>query len=204
LYSRPSDKSRDEAAPGPGKYGVPNIDERFKKTPTFSFGTSTRPGEKKYAGLPGPGVYTPVDPNQLSPKWSMGSAARIPTQKPKKGPDPGAYKVSQPLLSKQFTLAGRFPGKKYTHTIPGPGTYEPDFKQVHESPGTILLNMQEEKSLTFKVRNDNPAPGTYPPLKELGGNIAIRSCPNFSMYGRRKPPKADATPGPEYPHYSVF
>jgi len=204
LYGRPPEKKGDEAAPGPGKYGVPNIDEKLKRTATFSFGSSTRAGDKKWAGLPGPGTYTAVDPNQTAPTYGFGSASRMPKDKERKTPDPGAYKVQKPLLSRQFTLAGRHAGKKFLHSVPGPGSYQPDFGQVQDTLPVPVLNMGEEKSLTFKVRSETPAPGTYPPLKEMGGNIAIRSCPNFSMYGRRKPPPADSTPGPVYPHYSQF
>jgi len=204
LAGRSPDRKPDESAPGPGKYGVPNIDEKFKRSASFSFGSSTRAGEKKWAGLPGPGTFTPVDPNQTSPMYGFGGAKRIPEAKRSKGPDPGDYKVNKQLLSRQFTLAGRHAGKKFTHSVPGPGSYKPDFAPVQDALPTPVLNLSEEKSLTFKVRHENPAPGTYPPLKELGGNIAIRSCPNFSMYGRRKPIPADATPGPVYPHYTQF
>jgi hypothetical protein len=204
LKGRERERSADESAPGPGKYGVPNIDEKFRRSCSFSFGSSSRLGDKKWAGLPGPGTYTAVDPNAQGPMFGFGSAARIPKAKERKTPDPGEYKIFKPLASGQITLAGKRTGQKFLHSVPGPGSYDPDFKPTQPALPVPLLNMGEEKSLTFKVRSETPAPGTYPALKELGGNITTQSSPSFSMYGRRKPPPADTTPGPTYPHYTQF
>mmetsp|Transcript_94306 Transcript_94306/g.219126 ORF Transcript_94306/g.219126 Transcript_94306/m.219126 type:complete len:230 (+) Transcript_94306:166-855(+) len=196
-----------ERAPGPGKYGCPSVNERFRSSPSFGFGTSQREFTKKFGGLPGPGAHTPVDPNQTSPMWGFGSGNRLPAYKDRGTPAPGKYELKGAMESRSMTLGGRHAGrgKKRPSSVPGPGAYRPLYDQVEDAPGRVAMGgSSREKGSFADTKTCAPGPGTYPLLKELGGNITTRSCPSFSFTSRRRPPRSDATPGPCFTNYSQF
>lgn len=206
FAGRPEGKDSGELVPGPGKYGCPSLKEKYRSTPSASFGSSVRAIDKKFKGQPGPGSYTPIDPNDTTPKFGFGTASRLPVKKVMMGPDPGAYKVSKGLSERSITFAGRRQGKQGT-SGPGPGMYENGLKKGYEmtwkSDGNVAIGTGNRPDPFGK--NDGPSPGTYEVRQDLGKEfVGSASCPNFSMYSRRKPVRSDATPGPIYPHYTQF
>lgn len=195
-----------EAAPGPGKYGLPSVEEKFKRMPSTCFGTSVRENDgKKWKGSPGPGAYTPFDPNQTSPLFGFGSAARIPKKKDPGYPDPGGYKTASAMdPNKACSLGGRRVGKRAS-SMPGPGAYDADYRQVYDEPARLVIGVADrDKGAFYQSYSCAPAPGTYVPLKELGGNVATKSCPNFSFKSKRRPGKCDSTPGPNFSNVTQF
>mmetsp|Transcript_10492 Transcript_10492/g.29160 ORF Transcript_10492/g.29160 Transcript_10492/m.29160 type:complete len:226 (-) Transcript_10492:69-746(-) len=205
FTSRLKDSS-DEGAPGPGKYGAPSVQEKYRSSPSCSFGTSVRETNKKFAGLPGPGTHTPFDPNLTSPMWGFGSAARIPKTKDTGAPAPGKYKLPGAIQTRNMTMGGRHAGRqKRSSSMPGPGAYMPSYDQVESCPGRVSMGSESREKASFtKTSSDAPGPGNYKAMEELGGNIVTRSCPNFTMSSRRRPAKSDATPGPCLTVYSQF
>uniref|UniRef100_A0A7S1LMR0 Uncharacterized protein n=1 Tax=Alexandrium catenella TaxID=2925 RepID=A0A7S1LMR0_ALECA len=194
-----------EERPGPGKYGVPSVKEKYKSSPSFGFGSSKREFTKEWKGLPGPGAHTPFDPNQTSPMWGFGSGARIPKPKDTGVPAPGKYNLPAALNPRNMSLGGRHEGPKRKSSLPGPGAYMPQHDQVEHTPLRVSLGSESrDKNGWTKSFSCAPGPGTYPTLQEMGGNVATRSCPNFSFQSRRKPAKSDASPGPSQTLYSQF
>eukprot|EP00927_Polykrikos_kofoidii_P072267 TRINITY_DN68400_c0_g1_i1.p1 TRINITY_DN68400_c0_g1~~TRINITY_DN68400_c0_g1_i1.p1 ORF type:complete len:257 (-),score=17.80 TRINITY_DN68400_c0_g1_i1:267-968(-) len=208
FQSRPETKNSGQAVPGPGQYGRPSIDLNYKSTQNVSFGSSTRTMAKDFKGLPGPGKYEPKDPYATSPMFGFGSGSRLPKVKDSGVPPPGHYDVRNGPQLKTFTMGGSRVGKKSPAT-PGPGQYEGGgLKKGYEM--TWHQDMQTRiapgtRPSCLDVKSDTPGPGHYTQTGELGKtNVASRSCPNFSLYSRRKPVKSDSTPGPIYPHYTQF
>lgn len=207
-----------QVCPGPGKYGVPDVSCKFKRPATFGFGGAARLTEKKYPGLgPGPGSYTPYDPNDpgfaagvcSGQAFGFGTASRLPVQKQSKSPEPGQYQVSKKFCSdRAFSMAGRREGKKVA-TGPGPGQYaghalERAWAATTKSDGNISMG-SEERIKELKPHR-GPGPGHYHKSGAVFDNAGMgtKSAPNFSLYSRRPPAKGDQTPGPNYPHYTQF
>lgn len=218
LKGKSDGKTKGQTCPGPGKYGVPDISCKYQRSATFGFGGAQRMTAKSYKGLgPGPGSYTPYDPNDpgFAPgalsgaAFGFGTAARIPTRKAQKSPEPGEYVVSKKFASdRAFSFAGRREGKKVA-TGPGPGQYagmalEKAWTATTKSDGNISMGSDERIKPLKPYRG--PGPGHYhnPSLAfgPVGGGT--KSAPNFSLYSRRPPARGDETPGPNYPHYSQF
>mmetsp|Transcript_1103 Transcript_1103/g.2384 ORF Transcript_1103/g.2384 Transcript_1103/m.2384 type:complete len:228 (-) Transcript_1103:101-784(-) len=206
FSGKKQEKLGDSSVPGPGKYGVPSVNEKYKSSPSFGFGSSQREFTKKFTGLPGPGTHTPFDPNQTSPMWGFGSGSRIPMTKETGVPAPGKYNLPSSLEKKTVSLGGKRQGPKPKSNMPGPGAYMPQYEQVESTPARLLLNSTENREKTSFTRNYScaPGPGSYPLMKEIGGNVCTRSCPSFSFSSRRKPARSDSTPGPCFTVYSQF
>jgi hypothetical protein len=204
----PSTKEKPETAPGPGRYGCPSLKEKYRSTPNISFGTSVRALEKKYKdGATGPGQYSAKDPYATSPMFGFGTASRLPQAKVRQSPDPGAYKTSPGLATRDISFAGKMPGKIIKSKMPGPGQYQSGldkgYKAVHEKDADVSFGTSQRADMHKK--GDAPPPGTYKVAVDLGKDLQTsQSCPNFSFYSRRRPIRSDATPGPIYPHYTQF
>merc|ERR1712185_499321 len=88
--------------------------------------------------------------------------------------------------------------------FPSPGQYaagmEKGYDQTLNANPSYKFGTAPRASMAFKT--DGAPPGTYDPDKCL--DAASRSAPCFSMMSRRKPARADTTPGPIYPHYTQF
>lgn len=199
--------NKGELVPGPGKYGAPNIAIKFKTVPTYGFGSSVRSNQRKWKGQPGPGAYNPRDPNDTSSKFGFGSAARIPSLKPTASPDPGAYVVATRIIKDgPMSLGAKREGKAMLAQMPGPGQYSgigDAFDRTHPMDSSCIIGKGERPD--FINTTKGPDPGTYKLPTTFGKQMChAKSTPNFSLYSRRKAPKADSTPGPIYPHYSQF
>jgi len=217
LTGRQDGKEKGETVPGPGKYGAPSVDVKYKKQANVMFGSSVRAMDKKYKGQPGPGAYTPYDPNDpgftpgsmSTPAFGFGTASRLPTRKPQKSPDPGHYDIRGKLPERMISLGGRRESNK-SSSMPGPGQYA----------GAALdrawkVSQAEDPSFGFGSGlrpplagpdTKMPGPGTY--YKDAAVKAFMHengpSPPNFSLYSRRRPVRADATPGPNVPHFTQF
>merc|ERR1712151_395408 len=106
--------------------------------------------------------------------------------------------------NKACSLGGRRVGKRAS-SMPGPGAYDCNFAQVDDEPKRLVMGEEDrEKGAFYKSFSCAPGPGQYQPPKELGGNIATRSCPYFTMKAKRRPIKNDSTPGPNFSNYTQF
>lgn len=191
--------------PGPGKYGCPSVSQKYVRSASYAFGTSQREFAKSTnpkRAMPGPGTYVPTDPNDSSLKYGFGSADRMPRKKPGCGPPPGTYNLGSTLGGKSVTIISKREGKR-SASLPGPGAYKPDDKPCREALPMYGFG-SESRDGFFAKDNRMPGPGKYELMKELGGNICVPTSPSFSMKSRRRPLRADSTPGPIFAPYSQF
>lgn len=198
---------RMSSCPGPGKYGVPSVEQKYNTLPRVTFGTGEQRvgGKKKYDGpgaIPGPGAYTPFDPNQTTPKFGFGTGPRIPKSRPEQAPPPGTYESHGSTLSKRDCgMASRQTGGR-AMSVPGPGAYSEDINPTREKAPSVGMG-SGLRTDAFKDQR-LPGPGAYDSKTMLCTNpIAKGSC-SFTFKSRRRPVKADATPGPIFAPYSQF
>mmetsp|Transcript_43734 Transcript_43734/g.81607 ORF Transcript_43734/g.81607 Transcript_43734/m.81607 type:complete len:228 (+) Transcript_43734:81-764(+) len=207
FKSRVPVKDKDEAAPGPGKYGVPSCDVKFRRTLDICFGSSSRLTNKKWAGgAPGPGAYTPFMPSQSGRSCSFGTGPRLPKKKDMGGPPPGNYPIQSSLSGKAVYFAGKPEGKASLGKSPDPGAYKANFGQVYRTDPVPFFGSESREKALLKAGNDAPGPGAYELLPELGGNVTTTFRPSFSFQGRRKPPRNDkeTSPGPSFTTVTLF
>ncbi|CAJ1332896.1 unnamed protein product [Effrenium voratum] len=208
IKSRYEVKDKDEAAPGPGKYGVPSCDVKFRRTLDINFGSSKRLTDKKWKGAaPGPGAYTPFMSNQMGRTCSFGTGPRLPKQKEVDGPPPGNYPLKSSLSSKAVYFAGKPEGQPGKGKSPDPGAYKVNMGQVYKTqPVPFFGSESREKALLKTAGGGAPGPGHYPLLQELGGNVTTTISPSFSFQSRRKPPRSDkdTSPGPSFTTVTCF
>jgi len=200
---------RQSSCPGPGKYGVPSVEQKYQTLPRVSFGSGEqRVGDraaKKFGGegaVPGPGAYTPFDPNQSTPQFGFGTGSRIPKPRPENAPPPGTYESHGSTLSqKTVGMASRMTGGR-AMSVPGPGAYSEDIAPTREKAPSVAMG-NGLRTDAFKDQK-RPGPGAYDSKTMLCTNpIAKGSC-SFTFKSRRRPVKADATPGPIFAPYSQF
>lgn len=186
-----------DGAPGPGRYGAPSVDNKFKTMPAFTWGEDGRASfkeinkDERRGRIPGPGSYTVVSSINKKGGFGFGSASRIPTTKEvKKWPEPGTYDTARSTLTNRtVSLAGKRSGKRST-SMPGPGAYTPDYGFMEKSAGTILLDTAEKRMpppTEVALAHRPPGPGAYPVMKELGGNAVTHRPAKYSLGARRKP-----------------
>lgn len=193
------------APPGPGHYGRPSVNTRFRSTPTVNLAGSERETARKFAGAPGPTDYTPFDPNQKKISYGFGSEARIPKDRNREGhspADPFKWAKSRPLDAPGKTMAGRGAGGKRSQSMPGPGAYKPNFTQTEIAepkwgPGTGGRS-------NWQGMNKNPPPWHYKtPRSSMGPTQTMPTPLTYSFTSRRKPVRADSVPA-GYATFSQF
>mmetsp|Transcript_43631 Transcript_43631/g.112754 ORF Transcript_43631/g.112754 Transcript_43631/m.112754 type:complete len:323 (-) Transcript_43631:76-1044(-) len=207
-----------EAAPGPGRYGVPSVEEKYKAQPCFTFGAGGRPMAKEVnkderrGRQPGPGAYMPFESfgSSKSGGFGFGTAAKIPVKKPMQAPDPGAYKTeASTLIKRQVSLGAKRIGKR-SLSMPGPGAYMPQFSQTETNLARSLLDTAEDRSKAgnadIAFRAALPGPGQYAPMRELGGgNMVTQRSPDFTFAAKRKPLRRDQSDvNFHVAHYTTF
>jgi len=87
-------------------------------------------------------------------------------------------------------------------TLPGPGTYQPDFKQK-ETRLSAKFGHERRQSMGVKGAEKQPAPNAYRDCK----NNVLKAAPSFGFGTSKRPATADArkNPGPgSYAHKSVM
>lgn len=193
----------------PGKYGAPSTDLKYSRLPNVSFGTAEqRPGggasrrraedNKKQHDEPGPGSYSPLDPNQTRSQFGFGTASRMPKNKKSAAPPPGTYEVSGAGLSKKgVMMASRMAGGR-SMSVPGPGAYTSSIDYTKESSPSIGMVKDKRRPLVLDTKV--PGPGTY----GAPGSLTGWGAPAFSMKGKYRMGKSDSTPGPIFAPYSQF
>ena len=207
FKARYQEPPADEAAPGPGKYGTPSCDVKYRRTLDVSFGASSRLMNKKWSGgAPGPGAYSPFMPNQSGRTCSFGTGPRLPKAKETDGPPPGNYPLRSSLNTKAVYFAGKPEGKAGTGKSPDPGAYKLNMTQVYKTQPVPFFGSESREKALMKPSNGAPGPGHYPLMNELGGNVTTRISPSFSFQGRRKPPRSDkdTAPGPSFTVVTCF
>lgn len=197
FTSAPSLKDKKEGIPGPGQYGSLATDkDKFSRSASWSMGSSTRDG-KAWGKLPGPGAYTPVNPNHSAPKFGFGVEERLRQRKVSATPGPGAYDTrNKGLGGIEVSIVSKPDGVRRAHT-PGPGSYKPS----HDP----CSNMASAPKISFggSIRADlmmskTPGPGAYEHVTSMGPNPIMRTPAKFSIKGRYAHPPPDITPGPSH------
>merc|ERR1712232_506124 len=133
-------------------------------------------------------------------------AARLPVAKNSGVPPPGTYNVATKLKAQDITFAGKREGKR-SSSMPGPGQYsrlKQGFDATFESEPTYSFGNSQRPDINGH-KDATPDPGHYKLPKCFGDSLpTMKSVPNIAMASRRKPLRADSTPGPIFPHYSQF
>lgn len=200
---RPRLKPKDGAstAPGPGAYNFTATSmDKYRTSQRYGFGTSSRDG-KSFVGVPGPGAYTPFDPNITAPRWVMGSESRLGMVRRSQTPGPGTYDTRGNMDGLQKSMSGRFESKR-SHSNPGPGKYNPFHAQTEDAEPRWAFGTSSRPELLGTSKS--PGPGTYEALSTLSGNPVISNCPKYTLKPRRNPLKSADTPGPKFGPYTQF
>merc|ERR1719498_2299641 len=197
---------RSSSCPGPGKYGVPSVEQKYNKLPNWGFGSSEqRPSVSKRfdksATVPGPGSYTPLDPNATTSKFGFGTESRMPKRRTSEGPPPGTYDANKSSLSSRtVSMASRMEGGRAI-SVPGPGAYSAKIEPTREAAPHFSMGSGVRKEA---LRDQKfPGPGTYSDTKHTA---CKRGSPVYSFKSRRRPIKSDSdsAPGPIFAPYSQF
>mmetsp|Transcript_18911 Transcript_18911/g.42140 ORF Transcript_18911/g.42140 Transcript_18911/m.42140 type:complete len:172 (-) Transcript_18911:243-758(-) len=158
------------------------------KSANFVFGTSSRDGPKG-ASQPGPGQYSPDDPNMVSVRFGFGTSTRGPVAKRSSGPGPGSYETRAGLEgAPKYTVAARRT-QSAGAAVPGPGQYQQGaVKSVQEAAPKWGFGTSNRGGLSST--NRTPGPGQYEQKTQIG------SGPGYSMKSRRAGGVGANTPGP--------
>lgn len=196
-------KEHGSTAPGPGTYGTGTSTEKDKyaRSASYGFGTSSRDG-RSFQGLPGPGAYTPFDPNITSPKWGLGSEARLGAVRRSQTPGPGTYDTRGNMEGLQKSFSARLDGSSKKFSAPGPGGYTPFHTQVENLEPRWGFGTSSRPELLGKSKT--PGPGSYEYLTALSNSPVFNSCPKYTLKPRRNPLKSADTPGPKFGPYTQF
>jgi len=180
--------------PGPGNYGQTAVTkDKFASSPCISIAGANREG-KEWGVYPGPGQYgAPALAGKTMPKWGFGSEARLHEVKTSRGPGPGSYETRGNLEGLKFSVSSRPSGSSKGSITPAPGSYKPNYEQVE--PGQLKMSFGGSSRAEL-APSKQPGPGQYELLPILGGNIAMRAMPRFTIQGKYNLSKTDVTPGP--------
>lgn len=183
--------------PGPGNYdATPTDQDRFRRSASWSMPPS-RSAATTFK-CPGPGTHHSSAPGLPSHRWSFGSAAQRPKQKPDSTPGPGHYAVRWELDDPSTSLRSRLQGKEQRSTVPGPGTYAPSHEQAFEAPRVFKFGSSSRPSSKL---NNNPGPGAYQPAAL---SVTKKSCQRITMQGRYSEPTSAVSGFNPPPAVSTF
>lgn len=183
-------------APGPGAYPVQQPDKsKFQKSPSYQFGSGARDGSSS-AGQPGPGQYTPFDPNMTTPKYGFGTSTRGSINgRRSQTPGPGTYEYRSGLAdAPKYTAAPRRGHDSKAPGTPGPGAYKPIDGSVADNAPRWGFGTSSRTGLSSL--SGTPGPGTYTQGTLLGGSCTTINAPKYSMKPRRTSVAKSNTPGP--------
>lgn len=194
---------RSTYTPAPGAYELPLVDRvKFKSAAKFGFGTGSRFGMGEALGggakrdMPGPGQYTPNDP-QLSSgtRVGFGTSVRQGLSSRIRSPGPGTYELHTCIGrgSPMFTATGKQPTsylKKSSGLCPspGPGAYNSG-TGLDNGPkcgfGTSSRDAEIRRmgGMSGGEAGQNPGPGAY----DGQASMQLGACaPKFSITSRRR------------------
>mmetsp|Transcript_99982 Transcript_99982/g.182384 ORF Transcript_99982/g.182384 Transcript_99982/m.182384 type:complete len:452 (-) Transcript_99982:52-1407(-) len=159
---------RSSSTPAPGSYNMPPEDKsKFKATPQFSFGGSSRfgLGMSPTKLQPGPGQYNPKDPSlNVDTKVGFGTSIRGKTNPAAQAnPGPGAYESKSTMGSGlMFTARGRHPTSYMrSRSMPGPGAYTPSVTGVYQSSPKCGFGTSTRGEMGKSRMAGQPGPGAY-------------------------------------------
>uniref|UniRef100_A0A7S3VY99 Uncharacterized protein n=1 Tax=Strombidinopsis acuminata TaxID=141414 RepID=A0A7S3VY99_9SPIT len=194
FTSQEPPKDNRQAPPGPGKYTVlPADKDKFVRSASWTIGGTSRDGGKESEAMPGPGAYTPLKTDSGA-KYGFTQSDRLRPLKKSVSPGPGQYSVMGASDGFKASIASKPEGPK-GGTTPGPGAYKPSFSQSSAFGSSRSISFSGTGRAGLRL-SKTPGPGAYDQLTSLGGNIAMRGVPKYSIKTKHSPPKADLTPGP--------
>ena len=183
MTSRKEDKNL-HYSPGPGAYSP---DGKLRKQIPISL-KSRNDSKPSGHGQPGPGAYVPVNPNFVSPKWTMTGRQEIKSLNTTPGPQD--YRPEKPRPARGSLMHGKIKYKDdESIKNPGPGAYDAsNIDAVRSKPPAFSLQARASYN---PMSARTPGPGAYT-MPEA------RSKTAFSMTPRRdlKHGPAVTTPGP--------
>lgn len=201
IRPRLTAKERAQSAPGPGQYNSTNPSlDKFSRSPACGFGTSNRDG-RGFVGQPGPGAYTPIDPNWTAKKVNFGSEKRLGMGSRSSTPGPGQYDTRGGMDGLMKSMSARFEnggsmGRR--SNTPGPGRYDPSRKQLDQSEPRWGFGTASRPDLLSTSKS--PGPGTYTP----NSTCIDPTCPKYTLKPRRNNLQSAKTDGigPTYTQFS--
>lgn len=206
IARRVAPKDRASSLPGPGSYGSGGLEKtgRFRMPRQVSFGrSSTCEFVKK---VPGPGDYTPYDPNWNTLKFTMAGAVRPKSlDAESKLPGPGAHDLDKANKFRDYgKISMRF-GKSGDRSLgqissaPDPGAYTPNYKAI-KAP-QLAFGFGKASRFELLAASQSPGPGTYNASTErLGGTPG----PKFTIKQKGRSGKYDDSPGPQFAGTTQF
>eukprot|EP00416_Gambierdiscus_australes_P045657 CAMPEP_0171096098 /NCGR_PEP_ID=MMETSP0766_2-20121228/43556_1 /TAXON_ID=439317 /ORGANISM="Gambierdiscus australes, Strain CAWD 149" /LENGTH=253 /DNA_ID=CAMNT_0011555005 /DNA_START=51 /DNA_END=813 /DNA_ORIENTATION=+ len=182
------DSPRMLETPGPGTYsGSGPTTPRFRRNPSYGFGTSPRENFRT-AAAPGPGQYTPSDVRRGSEKYGFGTSQRQSARHPQNGhsPGPGSYSHREPMgTGPKHALSARRDSVKVPE-VPGPGSYLAADSPLAQSQvpkygfGTSPRNSKSAQTLT-------PGPGQYSSKPTSLNGPKYTMSPRKELFGLQTP-----------------
>lgn len=152
---------KDSGAPGPGAYDAKDQNS----APSFSVGKGKRPKIPGITKNPGPGVYSPVNPNHTIHSKSIGASTRPPLSKTNGVPGPGAYDFKTFTEDgPKYTTVGRKPEIKGNTTVPGPGQYNPEIVACRPEGVHVVIGTGQRTNESRRGVRAPPGPGAYDPF----------------------------------------
>jgi len=189
FTSAPSVKDKKANIPGPGKYKpTPTDTDKFRRSASWSMGSTSGSSGKEWSKLPGPGAYALPTSGSIGPKWAFSTDDRLRERKKSAVPGPGAYETRRKGLGGlEMSICSKPDGLRASQT-PGPGAYKPSNGSLSNIPTSPSVSFGAGTKPDLKP-SQTPGPGAYKAKGSLGGS-------SYSMKGRYDPPKPFVTPGP--------
>mmetsp|Transcript_87732 Transcript_87732/g.174124 ORF Transcript_87732/g.174124 Transcript_87732/m.174124 type:complete len:216 (+) Transcript_87732:83-730(+) len=188
FTSAPALKDKKANIPGPGNYKpIPTDRDKFRRSASWSMGSTSNASEKEWSSLPGPGAYALPSAGSIGPQWAFTTDSRLREKKKSSTPGPGAYETRKKGLGGlEMSISSKPDGAKPWLT-PGPATYKPSNLRCSTVPSSPSVSFGV--GVKADKMSQTPGPGAYKQKGTLGG-----IC--YSIKGRYDPPKAFVTPGP--------
>jgi len=168
--------------PGPGEYFYEDV---FKKKANFySFARSPRKIHEFY-GVPGPGLYSPLDLENKGKGFSICRGPRVLSDARTVSPGPGDYSYQVLQRKYQYSISKARNKSHDFNDSPGPGYYTPNLAASLENAPRVHFPRQERMP---KKSFLTPAPGQY--------DLNVFKSPGFTIPKAIPRMKKMQTPGP--------
>jgi hypothetical protein len=190
-------------SPGPGAYNMANADKfKYPGGPGFGFGKGPRfIGDAAMQAQPGPGQYSPSDPNlHAGARYGFGTSLRTAAKSTvHETPPPGTYDVKTGIgTGSGFTQRGKpKPLAEAGMDSPGPGAYNPSMKVYEHGARFSFGNASRDSGSENTAHKLNcPGPGAYAVTKTLGHGAAKFSIVSRPLGWDSAPAGNRRQPGP--------